>query len=264
MNLNKILKEMGSRTDKSWTYLKGIFNTANSEYHDQFGDALADDKKMIMALIKVGKKYDLDRTDVEKIINNNIVKVSEEDKKLAGEIEDMFVDEEDTLTITDDPNHGEVDVSSGSPSAWKRFLKAIPDPEVPFTEFEKTPSLIVEIGPTFYLKMVDLENGPPDPVEMTGQWGPYDMYPFKVIFLKVSDEDLYDVQYKSGNFKGEDAYIKKRKYTFWINEKSLRQFRLFWEQITKDGVPDDRVFTYKFGKKGKYNVYTYGLPKKRD
>ena len=252
---------MEKKTDKSWTYLKGLFNAANTEYADQFGDALPDEQRMLLALNKVGKKYGLEKTDMDKLIASDKVTISAEDKQLAADIEEMFEADESTLEITDDPNHG-VEIPDGSPASWKRFLAAIPDPSKPKTEYKKTPSLIVNIGPTYYLKMTDPKSPPPEGIEFDGTYGKYTKYPFKVTLIKVSDEEMYGVVYKGGNFEGELAFVDGQEYTIWLDEKSVGYYKIFWLSVTDDGIPDDRIFTYKFSKKGKYNVYTYREAKK--
>ena len=262
MDIENVLEKMSVEVDKSKTYLKGLFNTADTDYKEQFGDSLSDDRRIMMSLTKVGRKYGLQRQEIEYMADTGEKPIHKED---LDPNETMVIDvDEDTLLkmsskleVTDDVNHGE------GKSSWKRFLSTIPDPIKPRKDFVKIPSLIMEIGPTYYLKMTDLSTGPPDAIEQDGKWGPYTVYPLKVTLVKVSDEDLYDVKYETGEFKGKKAFVNDKDYTMWINDKSMGYFRLFWERTTTDGEPDDRVFTYKFGKKGKYNVYTYGLPKKR-
>ena len=256
IDINKTLQEMEKKTEKSWTYLKGLFNAANSEYAETFGDSLPDENRIALSLNKVGKKYGLEKEDMEELIISEEGIVSVEDKQLAEDIEEMFEAEESTLEITDDPNHGD-----GSPDAWRRFLAAIPNPTKPKTDYKKTPSLIVNIGPTYYLKMTDPKTPPPEGIEFDGTYGKYIKYPLKVTLIKISDEEMYDVIYKGGNFEGELAFVDGQDYTIWLDEKSIGFYKLFWLSVN-DRVPDDRIFTYKIDKKGKYNVYTYKEAKK--
>jgi len=97
---------------------------------------------------------------------------------------------------------------------------------------------------------------------MDGKYGPYTVWAFKITLVKLSDADLYDKVYEKGDFEGELAYVDGKDYTLWLNAKAREQFGLFWSKLTADGLPDDRVFKYKFSKSGKYNKYTFGLPKR--
>jgi hypothetical protein len=249
MDIDSMLDKMSVDVDKSKTYLKGLYNTTKLELSEQFGEALSDERIVVMALGKVGKKYGLEKTDIDRYSDAG---------ETVGDLESDD-DEEETvskLTITDDPNHGE------GGDAWDRFLSTIPDPTTQNKTYEKTPSLKVELGPTYYLKMTPPIE-PPYAHEFEGKFGPYTKYAFKVMLIKVSDADMYDVVYDYGDFIGKPAFVDGNNYTLWLDDKATGYMKLFWKRTTDDGKPDERIFTFKYTKKGTYNVWSFGLPKER-
>jgi len=257
MELENLLTQLGEKIGKSPTYLKGLYNTSKKVYDEQFGDSLTDDQKVHMALTKIGKKYGMEDNDIDIMISDKSDSDDEPiDFPIADFITELPAETPKGFTTTDDPNHGQ------SGSAWGRFLSTIPDPTKPSVEYEKTPSLLIELGPTYYLKLTDPADIPYSH-EFEGKHGRYTKHAFKVTLIKVSDEALYSELYTKGEFAGQKAYIDGRNYTLWLDDKSVGYFRIFWEKITDDGMPDGRVFTYKYGKKANYNVFTYGLPKKK-
>ena len=124
-------------------------------------------------------------------------------------------------------------------------------------DYEKIPSLNIEIGPTYYLKLIEPKKRP-HAHEFDGTWGPYMKHAFDVILNKVSDGDLYDEVYDYGDFKGQKAFVDGQKYTLWLDDKAAGMFKMFWKKHTETGMPDDRDFTFKKGKdKRNRNIWTF-------
>ncbi len=246
MEIENVLNKLSEEVGKSPKYLKGLFNSSMKEYNDQFGDSLTDKSKNLMAITKIGKKYDLDKSVIEGLTTD------------VKDVEKLSADGDfsvDGFLATDDPNFNPAE------NTWERFLSTIPDPTKPKTSYVKVPSLIIELGPTYYIKLTNPKEVPFSK-EFEGHYGKYMRHAFKITFVKVSDEDMYEQKYEKGDFAGQPAFVDGNNYTLWLDDKSVGFFRIFWNQITDDGIPDDRVFTYKYTKKGNYNVYTYKLPKK--
>jgi hypothetical protein len=266
--VSNVIEKMAEKTGKSEAYLKGLFTTEKKLLNEQFGDSLTEDKIDMLALIKVGKRYDIKRVDIDAFMNGN----SPEDSMVYDPIDDIIIDDDliDDISINDDmPVDDVIDkvkiaVKNGgkiNEGIWVDFLATIPDPVViKKTDYERTPSLILEVGPTYYLKMADLHE-PPHPHEFDGIHGLYTKTAFKVILLKVSDEELYEMNYKKGFFEGKPAFVDGQKYTLWLDEKAVKFYKLFWQKVSDNGLPDYREFTFKW-KKGKYNDWIFREVKK--
>lgn len=244
MEVDIVLERLSDKVGKSKRYLKGLFNLAKNDYNNKFADAVTEEQKILLSLVKVGKNYNLNKTDIEKLIDKKDEIEMEEDKiEPQG---DADIEPTGTETVT---KH----------DSWEKFFSTLPEPAK--SDNKKLPSLIIELGPRYYLKMVEPKQ-PPTTKEFDGQWGSYNKHVFKVLLVKVSDEDLYDIKYKGGNFKGELAFVDGQEYNLWLTDKACGYFKLFWKDKTDDGLPDDRIFTYKFTKNGKYNVHSFNEPKK--
>lgn len=281
MDVDKILEKISVKIDKDKKYLKGLYNKAKKDLEDQFGDALNEDRLSMLSLIRVGKGYGIDKEQIDSMIADNVL---EEDGFFVGTVDSLpedVLDEVDDIIVVDDDEieqrkagivDYEVDdmgfelekepVEVAPSDSWKDFMDDIPEPTVYTDDFERMPSLIIDLGCTYYLKMTDLENAPHEH-EFDGTWGPYTKWAFKVKLIKISDSELYDKKYERGEFKDKLAYIDGQNYTMWLNEKERQYYAMFWKKLTANGLPDDRVFTYKKSKPGKYNVYKFALPKKR-
>lgn len=201
----------------------------------QFGDALTDERKMSMALLKLGIK---------------------KERKIKEEEIMTKKTKEETLDLDDVSLDDEVPETSG----WKRFLSTIPDPSESETLYEKTANFELELGATYHFKLTD-PNKEPFSMEKEGKWGPYTKHALKVTLLGVNDEDLLNKLFEYGEEKGALAYTIGRNYTLWIYQSSMEYMKAFWAQLTDDGLPDGRSFSYKETKKGKKNVYIYGESK---
>ena len=246
MNSDDILDGLSEKVGKDKKYLKGLFNKELELLNEQFGTSLTKDKLDMLSLIRVGKKYDIDKLGIEEIIRaisdmNKLFDMDDEDEEKIEKIKEEVIMEENDR------------------SALKDFMEAIPEPVVS-EEYERVPSLIIELGATYYLKMIDLIN-PPHEHEFDGKYGPYTKWAFKIQLVKVSDEDLYDNVYERGFFKDKPAYVDGANYTLWLDDKARRYFGAFWTKLTPDGMYDDRIFTFKQTRK-KYNIFKFALPKK--
>lgn len=264
MDVDKILKKISLKTGETISDLKDLFNNAKSELEEQFGDALNEDRKDILALIRVGKGYDITKAQIDSMASDGMSDLDADiieafDIKLDDPLNDLIDEDGDKI---DDMGFKTEKKNSVGRSGWKDFMADIPEPSVNTEDYEKTPSLIVDLGCTYYIKINDLVNEPYEH-EMDGTYGPYTVWAFKITLIKISDEDLYDNVYSKGDFEGKLMYVDGQNYTLWLNEKAREQFAVFWKKLTADGIPDDRVFAYKFSKRGKYNNYQFKLPKKR-
>jgi len=279
INITKVLTEVSGKVDKNQKYLKGLFNKEKQGLIEQFGESLDDDILDRLSLMRVGKRYNLTKDTIDIFIVNSM---SDEDVIIPEDGEDIITtDDDEDAIITDDEedidtilegvveekkaivNLVERDIEEKgeiSEAVWGNFMESIPEPETIITEYERTPSLIVELGATYHLKM-DLTEHPFEH-ECDGQFGPYMKTAFKVFFDKVSDEELYDMKYKYGDYEGEPAYTKGRKYTLWLDDKAKGLWAQFWKRLNSNGLPDNRMFTFKHTKKGIYNDFRFGLPKK--
>lgn len=255
MDIDEILESMSTAVDKDKKYLKGLFTKSKNELVEQFGEAIPEDRLMQLTLSKIGKQYGLSQPAIDKLINGD----EEED--------DDFSFDDDSIDIEDDSDDDGIitydstdDVPKPS-SAWAEVMSKVPDPfanaEKP--NFERTPSLLVELGPTYYLK-VDLTEDP-HVHEFEGKYGAYEKTAIKVYLQKVSDTDLYAVKYNKGDFAGQLAFVDGKKYTLWMDDKCMGFFKMFWMKHRGIPEPDDRMFTFKHTKKGNYNVWQFGLPK---
>jgi len=241
--------------EKDKKYLKGLYTKGSKELTEQFGDAITEDRIMLLALAKVGKQYGMTQSDVDKLVSGN------DEDDFDFEDEDLLESDESKLTIYDDIDDVPAPVVSGS-SSWDDLMARTPDPMAKAKEnskYEKNPSMIIELGPTYYLK-VDLTELP-FTKEFEGTYGPYTKTAVKVFLQKVSDEDAYEMKYTKGDFAGELAYVNGDRYTLWMDEKCMGFFKLFWFKHRGVPTPDNRIFTFKHTKKGKFNVWLFGLPK---
>jgi hypothetical protein len=205
----------------------------------------------------------MSKTDVDTLINGK------EDE--AEELDDMFEDDDIDMgdVVEDDDDMGvdtEKKVSDDLPDSvsdgWARVMANVPDPLAKAKEnsqYENVPTLIVEFGPTYYLS-IDLTDEP-HTREFEGKYGTYESTAMKVFLEKVSDDELYDLIFDKGDYAGELRYINGKKYTLWLDEKAMGFFKLFWMKHRGVPVPDDRTFTYRKSKSGKYNNHTFKLPK---
>ena len=246
MNIDLVLENISTVSDKDIKYIKGLYTQEKNKLTEQFGESISDERKSSIALIKIGKKYDIEKSNIDEWMKSK---------------DEMLYD--DTINLDDDILDLEGDIVTeedqvGNDFDSDDFFAGVPDPifkKNDSVKYEKTPPLSIEIGATYYLKMADF-NKPPA-ITLDGKYGPYIKYPLKVFLVKVTDEELYNEKFNEGAFKGEKKYINGNKYTFWIDEKAFGFMKLFWKKITNDGNPDDRTFRYKFVKKGNYNVYKF-------
>lgn len=270
MNIDLVLEKISDKVEKDKKYLKGLYNKEKAELIENFGSALTEERMDSLSLIRVGKKYGMTKADVDAIIEEDVEFDGSESNDEIADYLDNIEEEEDTFIADeievdkDESTKGyiELDDDDDLPdegNAWKRFLDTVPVPEFKTKEYVRTPSIIIEIGPTYYFKLVLGEE--PHPHEFEGKYGTYTRTAFKVDLVKVSDEDLYSVKYERGDFEGELAFVNGKRYTLWLDEKAVGFFKLFWKKLTVDGLPDDRTFTFKKSKKGNYNVWKFGLPK---
>ncbi|KKN04731.1 hypothetical protein LCGC14_1094400 [marine sediment metagenome] len=270
MELNKILDDMSNEVGRNATYLKGLYNKNISELSEQFADTLTEDRLMVLALTKIGKKYGMSNSAIGITINGEPepedLEFLEDDTELDGlldeamqaTIDEIEAEPEVMINIYDDAD----DLPNPTENTWDSVMADVADPLAKAKEggkFEKTPSLIIEIGPTYYLK-VDLSE-PPFPYPSEGKYGPQVNTVFKVWLQKVSDTDLYSVKYKKGDFAGQLAFVDGKRYSLWMDEKCIGYFKLFWMRHRGLPTPDDRIFTFKHSKKGIYNVWQFGIPK---
>ena len=263
MEIDEIIENIAEKTGKSEAYLKGIFTKERKILIEQFGDAIEDDKIDMLAVIKLGKKYDITKSDIDGFgSKDEDASIYEEKYDIDEILEDLDVldDEEDVIEKI---KNGIENGKKINDSDWGRFMKTIPDPvAIVTTNYERTPSIIIEIGPTYYLKLTYPKNPIPYSHEFDGKYGAYMKHAYKVTLVKVSDEDLYDVKYKEGEFKGKKAFINGQNYTLWLDDKAAGFFGIFWTKHTDDGLPDGRTFTFKKGFVKGRNVFTFRLPKK--
>jgi len=252
MELNEILKDMSKIVDKDSKYLKGLYTKSKNELTEQFGEAITDDRIMSLALSKVGKQYGMAQGDVDRLINGD---EEEDDLDFLDDDKD-----DDGLTIYDDVEDVPKPTGASGNFGWESVMQNVADPTIKRKgEFVKTPSLILELGPTYYLK-VDMSE---DVYQHSGEgkYGPYTSTAVKVFLIKLSDSDMYDMKYTKGDFAGQPAFVNGNRYTFWMYEKALGFFKLFWMKHTGMPIPDDRIFTFKHTKKAGKNVFQFGLPK---
>ncbi len=258
MDLKMVLNNFSEHTEKSTSYLKGLFNKNMKVYDEQFGDSLGKKTKQIMAFTKIGKQYGLEQDTIDGLLVDAEEDNTEEEDFDAEDFLDAdspYVQFEDEEEEPDEPEEEK---------SWERFFSLIPDVDNSEKKYEKTPSLIIHIGPTYYLKMTNPDIPPPDPIKFDGKFGEYYKVPIKVTLLRVSDEDLYGEVYEKGDFAGKPAFVDGAKYTLWLDsDKATPHFKMFWSKTTDDGLPDGRPFTYKFTKNGKYNVHTFKEAKKK-
>lgn len=261
MNLENSISKLSTEIDKSETYLKGLHTQEKNKLSEQFGDALPDSRIDELAFSKIAKKYEVDKNKINELINGD--ELTEEEYSEEENIDDLLDDDEDTLIEIDDVDDledpPEKETREAGFKSWKEAFKGIPEPKT-FKkndgEYEKTPSLIVEIGPTYHLKVKtdeDVYTG-----EFEGKYGKYNRTAFKVELVKVSDSALYDMKYTKGDFKGQPAFKNGRTYTIWMDDKCFGHFKMFWIKVRGEPVPDDRVFTFRKSKQGNYNVWTFG------
>lgn len=276
MDIDDVLTKMSTEVEKSKSYLKGIFNKETVELKEAFQDALSEERIIELALVKIGKRYGMDKSSVAGLYTD----LEEVDDIIIEETIDELdevINEDDLVTTIDDMECAILSESSLSKDwtdeeeiedvkedigrqAWRSFMKTVVEPVKPTGEYERTPSLIIEIGATYTLKVDTTE--PPYEHEFDGTYGLYTKWAFKVTLVKVSDEELYGTHYKKGEFEGQPAYVNGNRYTLWLDEKAKNHFGMFWKKLTTDGLPDNRVFTFKHSKKGKYNDFKFGLPKR--
>jgi hypothetical protein len=274
MDIDKILEKISIRCDKDKKYLKGLYNKAKKDLEEQFGDALNEDRIDMLSLIRIGKQYDITKDQIDEFVKDNTektVKVLDDDGDVVDDItlddalDDLFDDDTSASLRNeiDDMGFETKKSNSVASASWKDFMDDTPEPSaIQTTDYERTPSLIVEIGCTYYIKMNDLDN-PPYEHEFDGKWGPYTKWAFKIKLVKISDEDLYDKEYEYGEFKGKKAYVDGQNYTLWLNLRGRSQFGAFWKKLTSDGLPDGRTFTFKHTKPSGKNDFKFALPKKR-
>lgn len=256
MDIDEILNKMSDIVEKDKKYLKGLYTKGLKELTEQFGNTLDKERISTLTLTKIGKQYNMTKDEVDKLV--------------YGDIDSVIVDDDDDLSFLEDDNEDEGvkiyddvdDVPKPTVNSWDDYMEKVPDPLAKAREnskYERTPSLIVELGPTYYLR-TDISETPFDH-EFEGKYGPYINTAIKVWMDKVSDTDLYDVKYTKGDFAGKPAFVNGQKYTLWMDEKCMGFFKLFWMKHRGVPVPDDRVFTFKHTKKGNYNVWQFGIPK---
>lgn len=263
MDIDEILGNMSTMVEKDKKYLKGLYNKGKEELSEQFGDAISEERTMVLALTKVGKQYNMSKTEIDALVSGE--EPEEEDFDLE------FDDDEETIVgMTDDGEeilesikiYDDIDdVPKPSGNSWAEIMANVPDPfpDSKDVDYEKTPSLIVELGPTYYLK-VDLTSDP-YPHEFDGKYGTYTKTAIKVFLQKVSDTDLYKVRYTKGDFAGKLAFVDGKKYTLWMDEKCLGMFKMFCMKHRGVPVPDASEFTFRYTKKANYNVWQFGKPK---
>lgn len=259
MELNEILKDMSKIVDKDSKYLKGLYTKNKNELTGQFGEAITDDRIMSLALAKVGKQYGMTQGDVDRLINGD---EDEDDLDFLDDDDENQLEyaDESKLTIYDDVDDVPKPMGASGNFGWESVMEKVADPTIKKKgEYEKTPSLIIELGPTYYLK-VDMSE---DVYQHSGEgkYGPYTSTAVKVFLIKLSDSDMYDMKYTKGDFAGQPAFVDGNRYTFWMYEKALGFFKLFWMKHTGLPIPDDRIFTFKHTKKAGKNVFQFGLPK---
>ena len=225
---------------------KDVLDKTINDLTEQFGDALTDERKMSMAILKLSKKYNT---------KNN--KNNKEEKSMAKPKKD---DSKDLIELEVPESIGDEKPRKSVDSDWGRFLSTIPPPSESEVEYEKTPSFEIELGATYHFRLTDPSKAPYSH-EMDGKWGPYVKHAVKVTLLGVNDEDLLEKVFDYGDEKGELAYTIGRNYTLWITQNSMEYMAVFWSQVTDDGLPDNRAFTYKHTKKGKKNLFIYGESK---
>lgn len=254
MDIETAITTISEKIDKSEKYLKGLFTQEKNILNEQFGDSIPDDRKDSLAILKVAKKYGLNKSDLENKKEDDIMEEVEKFEDL--DIEDpplSFNDEED--------DEEEEEKVEDDPQSWKEVFKKVPNPFKDVeTQFEKLPYLDIVIGPTYFLKLVDPPNNVPRVIEFEGKFGIQNRYPIKVALKKISDTEIYSETYTKGDFTGLPKYVDGQKYTLWLDEKAMGFFKLFWEKLTSDGKPDTRIFAYKKSKKGRFNVYKFSLP----
>lgn len=258
MDLDNILDKLSTKVDKAKTYLKGLYNKEKADLTDQFGDAIDDNRIMMLSLLRIGKKYGLDKSDVDKLTNDDDF---DDIPSITDDSIDDLIDDDDytDMSDTEEINIETPANKSGNNDGWKKFLATIPDPmDKANIKYERTPSLIKELGATYYLKLTD-PSKEPYTHEFTGKYGTYDMHAVKVTLVKVSDEDLYDVFYKDGDFKGQKAFQNDKNYTLWLDDKAMGFFKYFLNKHFDDIISENVVFTFKWTKKGNYNVWTFKL-----
>lgn len=274
MDIDNVLDKLSGKTDKAKTYLKGLFNKEKAGLEEQFGDALDEERINILSLIRVGQKYNVDKATIDSMIADSEGDPRDEDyyeeqveeimDKLTAsdDLEDLIIEEDEMkksseVRMIDIPASGKI-----NKDAWKEFMNTIEEPKYKSGDYIKTPSLIIELGATYYLKMgkETLKNGPYEH-ELEGKYGAYTKWAFKVQLIKVSDEELYGMKYEWGDYIGEIAYVDGQTYTLWLDKKAKDEYGTFWKKLTDDGFPDDRIFTFKHTKKGNYNVFRFALPK---
>lgn len=256
MDIDDVLTKMSAIVEKDKKYLKGIFNKEKAELKEAFQDALTDERIIELSLVKIGKRYGMDKASVTELYEDDI----EEEIDEEG-LDDIIEDDEEIFdegmedTLPDD----EVKEDFGR-QTWRSFMNTVVEPVKIKTDYERNPSLIIEIGNTYTLKLDTSE--PPYEHEFDGTYGLYTKWAFKVTLVKVSDEEAYSMHYKKGDFEGQPAFVDGNRYTLWLDEKGKNSFGMFWKKLTTDGLPDSRAFTFKHSKSGKYNVFKFGLPKR--
>ena len=260
MDIDNVLEKMSTEVEKSKSYLKGIFNKETVELKEAFQDALSEERIIELALVKIGKRYGMDKTSVAELYID-LTEIDDVDIIIDDIVEELddIVEEDGGYKKDFISAEEEVEEDFGR-QAWRSFMKTVVEPVKPTGEYERTPSLIIEIGATYTLKVDTTE--PPYEHEFDGTYGLYTKWAFKVTLVKVSDEELYGTHYKKGEFEGQPAYVNGNRYTLWLDEKAKNHFGMFWKKLTTDGLPDNRIFTFKHSKKGKYNDFKFGLPKR--
>lgn len=246
MGFEKAVEFLSVKSGKMPSYIKGLFTKHKNLLDEKFDDSLPEEKKVVMALKKIAKQYNLEIKEVEKCMSEEDL----ENEYLMGEGEAEANQIEESEYVEEE---GE--------DAWKRWRSTIPDPIKKGKDFVKLPALIIEIGPTYTMKLMNPKLAPFSK-EFDGQYGKYTKHAIKVTLLNISDKAMYDMKYTKGDMTGKPAFVDGADYTLWMDDKCAGFYNIFWRKMVGDGMPDDRPFTYKFKKNGKYNVYEFKEAKK--
>lgn len=209
-----------------------ILKSYQAEYErktEEFKDIdIPKDQIEQMAFMIVGKQLNISEPDISSIF-------------IAVEIEEDFQSE------ANNKGNEVKTMDEKAPSkakSFKEFTRGI-EKTIPETNYKKRPSLIVQDGARYRMKLLD-----PTKIPFEYDNGEYTSYVFDIELISVEPEYMYDEVYEKGDKKGDKLYTNGEEYSLWLWEKPFWSFVDFWETLTDDDNPDDREFIYYKKSKG--------------
>ena len=231
MDIEAVIKHLSELSSKKEDEISKSFEAEFERKDEEFKTIdIPRDQITQMAFIVVGKQLNISEADMSSIF-------------IAVEIEEDFQSEANNkvneVKIMDEK-------APSKAKSFKDFVKGV-EKTIPETNYKKRPSLIVQDGARYRMKLLD-----PSKIPFEYDNGEYTSYVFDIELISVEPAYMYDEVYEKGDKKGDKLYVNGEEYSLWLWEKPFWAFVDFWETLTDDDNPDDREFIYY--KKSRGNV----------